>query len=134
MEKGNPPVNDPSPPYPDQPANYGGTAPPPGMYPQPGFPSAGPPPAGYQSVSTGRVIVTPALQDIAGQTVCPHCQQQVTTIATLKPGLLTWAACGGLAIFACCLCCWIPFCVDACKDVEHSCPSCHKVIYIYKRL
>uniref|UniRef100_A0AAQ5ZNK1 LITAF domain-containing protein n=2 Tax=Amphiprion ocellaris TaxID=80972 RepID=A0AAQ5ZNK1_AMPOC len=129
MEKG----EDPAPPYPGQPANYG-AAPPPGMYPQPGFIPAGAPPAGYQAVQTGHVIVTPALQDIPGQTVCPHCQQSVTTTTELKPGLLTWAVCGGLAIFGCCLCCCIPFCIDACKDVEHSCPSCHKVIYIYKRM
>ncbi|XP_051797235.1 LITAF domain-containing protein-like isoform X2 [Acanthochromis polyacanthus] len=126
MDKG----EDPAPPYT---ANYG-AAPPPGMYPQPGFVPAGAPPAGYQAVQTGHVIVTPALQDIPGQTVCPHCQQSVTTIAVFKPGLLTWAVCGGLAFVGCCLCCCIPFCIDACKDVEHSCPSCHNVIYIYKRM
>ncbi|XP_051797320.1 LITAF domain-containing protein-like [Acanthochromis polyacanthus] len=124
MDKG----EEPAPPYT---ANYG-AAPPPGMYPQPGFIPAGAPPAGYQAVQTGQVIVTPALQDIPGQTVCPHCQQSVTTTTVFKPGLLTWAVCGGLAFVGCC--CWIPFCIDACKDVEHSCPSCHSVIHIHKRM
>ncbi|XP_023151516.3 LITAF domain-containing protein-like isoform X1 [Amphiprion ocellaris] len=137
MEKG----EDPAPPYSSQPANNG-----PGMYPQPGFIPAGAPPAGYQAglpyttptmvpvtVQTGHVIVTPALQDIPGQTVCPHCQQSVTTTTELKPGLLTWVACGVLSIFGCIFCC-IPFCINSCKDVEHSCPSCHKVIYNHKRM
>ncbi|XP_019958389.1 LITAF domain-containing protein-like [Paralichthys olivaceus] len=131
MEKAYPPQES-SPPYPGPPMNYGGVAPPPEMYPQPGFSPAAPPPVGHQAVA--HMIVTPALQDVPGQAVCPHCHQTVVTTAEHKAGLMTWAICGCLTIFGCFLCCCIPFCVDSCKDVEHHCPSCHKVIYLYKRI
>ncbi|XP_073351015.1 lipopolysaccharide-induced tumor necrosis factor-alpha factor homolog [Pagrus major] len=150
MEKGYPP-QEAAPPYPGPPMNYGG-APQPGMYPQqgmyppPGVSPGGPPPAGYQggpplvlgtavpTTTVTHVVVTPALHDIPGQTVCPQCQQTVITKTEHTAGLMTWAICAGLAVFGCFLCCCIPFCIDSCQDVEHRCPNCHSVVYIYKRL
>uniref|UniRef100_K1R4U1 Lipopolysaccharide-induced tumor necrosis factor-alpha factor-like protein n=1 Tax=Magallana gigas TaxID=29159 RepID=K1R4U1_MAGGI len=31
-------------------------------------------------------------------------------------------------------CCLIPFCVDGCKDVVHSCANCHQTIGRYNRM
>ncbi|XP_039979609.1 LITAF domain-containing protein-like isoform X2 [Xiphias gladius] len=130
MEKGYPPAES-APPYPGPPMNYGGAVPQPAMYPQPGSSSAGPPLAGYQVT---HMVIPPALHDVPGQALCPDCHQTVVTRTEHKAGLMTWAICGGLTVFGCFLCCCIPFCIDSCKDVEHHCPSCQRVIYIYKRM
>ncbi|XP_075880204.1 lipopolysaccharide-induced tumor necrosis factor-alpha factor homolog [Nelusetta ayraudi] len=160
MQKGNVPL-DSAPPYPGPPMNYAGPPPQPqpgmyppqaqpGMYPpqaQPGMyppqPGPYPPPPVYQGavavqavpVSTvTHVVVSHVLGERPGQTSCPHCRQTVITRIDYSAGLLTWLICGAMAMFGFFLCCCIPFCIDACKDVEHRCPNCHNLIYIYKRM
>jgi len=39
-----------------------------------------------------------------------------------------------VVIFSCWLCACIPFCVDDCKDVIHTCPSCGVVLGRHRRL
>ncbi|XP_064816959.1 lipopolysaccharide-induced tumor necrosis factor-alpha factor homolog isoform X3 [Oncorhynchus masou masou] len=79
------------------------------------------------------VIQQPLLRDVPGQMTCPYCQVLVLTEATHTPGLAAWLVFGVLCCFMCWPCSWIPFCVDSCKDVEHRCPNCRRVIYIHKR-
>ncbi|CAD6190580.1 unnamed protein product [Caenorhabditis auriculariae] len=65
---------------------------------------------------------------------CPHCQQQIITQTEMKSGLLAWLLCGGLVLFGCWLCCCIPFCINACQDMHHSCPNCRRYIGTYRRI
>ncbi|KAM4595722.1 lipopolysaccharide-induced tumor necrosis factor-alpha factor homolog [Fundulus diaphanus] len=79
------------------------------------------------------VVMQPMPTDAPGRMLCPHCQISVVTSTEYKMGILTWTIAGVLCIFGCWPCCLIPFFVPACKDVEHSCPSCNNVLHIYKR-
>ncbi|XP_054614527.1 LITAF domain-containing protein-like isoform X2 [Dunckerocampus dactyliophorus] len=133
MEKGYP-EHEPAPSYTGPPMNPSSLAPQPGLYPPP---HAGAPYVAYQGGSAAtvtHVVVNAKLQDAPGQERCPRCQQMVLTQVERKAGLMTWLICGGMAFIGCCLCCWVPFVVDSCKDVQHNCPNCNNVIYLYKRL
>uniref|UniRef100_A0A8D0B872 Cell death-inducing p53-target protein 1 n=1 Tax=Salvator merianae TaxID=96440 RepID=A0A8D0B872_SALMN len=67
-------------------------------------------------------------------TVCPHCQQAITTKISHVIGLTNY-----LLGFFCCFvgcdlgCCLIPCLIDELKDVIHTCPNCKAYIYLYKR-
>ncbi|XP_026080069.1 lipopolysaccharide-induced tumor necrosis factor-alpha factor homolog isoform X1 [Carassius auratus] len=74
------------------------------------------------------------LTDTPGRITCPHCMTDIITETEYINGLLTWLICGTLGFFLCWLCCFIPFCVDACKDVKHTCPNCKNILRIYKHL
>ncbi|XP_055060222.1 lipopolysaccharide-induced tumor necrosis factor-alpha factor homolog [Misgurnus anguillicaudatus] len=109
----------------------------PSPYPPPPPYGFGAPPTNVQPMAVPvvtQVVVMSTLTDVPGRITCPLCHQDVVTEIEHSSGLLTWLICGTLAIFACWLCCCIPFCVDSCKDVKHSCPNCKNVIRVYSRV
>uniref|UniRef100_A0A914I870 LITAF domain-containing protein n=1 Tax=Globodera rostochiensis TaxID=31243 RepID=A0A914I870_GLORO len=71
---------------------------------------------------------------------CPYCRNHIVTHTQQIPGALPWvimAVCFVLGFFLLfipwCLCC-LPFCIDSCLDVLHTCPSCKRLIGRFSRL
>ncbi|XP_028669694.1 lipopolysaccharide-induced tumor necrosis factor-alpha factor homolog [Erpetoichthys calabaricus] len=123
----------PSPAYPQQPPPDGNF----GKGPVPMYPAQVPaaPSVTNQTVQTVYVQHHMNFLDRPVQTLCPVCQQMITTQLEYSSGVLTWLSCGGLFIFGCpCGCCLIPFCVDSLKDVTHWCPNCKSILGVHKRL
>uniref|UniRef100_A0A3Q4I4U8 LITAF domain-containing protein n=1 Tax=Neolamprologus brichardi TaxID=32507 RepID=A0A3Q4I4U8_NEOBR len=86
-------------------------------------------------LAVNQVVVVENLPKCApGQMLCPYCHTNVVTRIEYKIGTYTWLVCGLLAVFLCWPCCFIPFCVNDCKDVEHSCPSCNGIIHVHRRM
>ncbi|KAK7161168.1 hypothetical protein R3I94_003988 [Phoxinus phoxinus] len=129
-----------------QPTQTGVNYPGPQAYPPPTDPHAAPyqpPPYGFGApATTVQPIMVPvftqaavvSLTDVPGRVICPHCMTEVLTEIEYLSGLLTWLICGVLVLFVCWFCCCIPFCMDSCKDVKHTCPNCKNVIRVYKRM
>ncbi|CAJ0598320.1 unnamed protein product [Cylicocyclus nassatus] len=66
--------------------------------------------------------------------VCPHCNQQIITRISPRPGAFAYFLCVIMILFGCWLCCFIPFCIEGCQDTEHRCPNCDRVLGIYRRI
>ncbi|XP_022341660.1 LITAF domain-containing protein-like [Crassostrea virginica] len=113
----------------------GGPPPPPPSY-------SGPPPP-YSGQTTSAVVVTQQTPFVAVQLFretpvrlkCQYCSSEVITSTSYETGTITWLACAITAFVGCWLgCCFIPFCVDGCKDVVHTCPNCRQVLGRYDRI
>ncbi|XP_038127777.1 lipopolysaccharide-induced tumor necrosis factor-alpha factor homolog [Cyprinodon tularosa] len=78
------------------------------------------------------VVVQRTPTDAPGNMHCPHCQTTVVTSIEHKIGFFTWLTAGLLFIIGCWPCFIIPFFVNICKDVQHSCPQCNNVLHTHK--
>jgi len=138
-----PEVASPPPYQPPPPGGYQNTQPPPGYFSQPqqqGPPPPGVPvqqpgyPAGYPAPNTA-IIVGARWSEVPQFATCNSCNEQVMTSVSYVAGSLTWLLCFIIVIFCgwlFCLC-LIPFCIDGCKDVIHSCPNCNRQLGVCKR-
>ncbi|NXU81384.1 CDIP1 protein, partial [Oreotrochilus melanogaster] len=101
----------------------------PGHYPSPGGHTATVlVPSG--TATTVTVLQGEIFQGAPVQTVCPHCQQAITTKISYEIGLMSFL----LGFF----CCFVGGVGAALKsdgeDVTHTCPNCKAYIYTYKRM
>lgn len=80
------------------------------------------------------LVVNTAFNQIPSAMQCPFCNAVITTSLAYVDGTLTWLVAGVLCLAGCWPCCLIPFCVDDCKDVQHSCPNCHRVVGTFRRM
>ncbi|MEE6497308.1 hypothetical protein FKM82_002706 [Ascaphus truei] len=148
------------PPYEPNPAfitpHQGFYPPPPGPYAPMGYypPTSGPYPSQFPSpgAHATTVVVPPGASAAANtttvtvfqgeifqgspvQTVCPHCQQAITTKISHEIGLMNFLLCCFCCFVGCDLgCCLIPCMINDLKDVTHTCPSCKAYIYTYRRM
>ncbi|CDS37404.1 lipopolysaccharide induced tumor necrosis [Echinococcus multilocularis] len=91
--------------------------------------------SGIPTHTTVVIQQPPTLSSHSQQIFCPTCNRPVVTKVNHQSGKLTWLSCCLIFVlggpFFCCL---IPFCCPPCKDVEHKCSDCHRVLGIYRRL
>ena len=122
-----PPSYDQSGGYPPQPQ--------PGMYPpMPGqmhyVPQQQPPMV--QEPVPPTIIVTPQVGPDPSMMTCPSCRQTVVTRMEYEPSTRTHVMAGLCCLFGCWLCCWMPYCMDSCRNGNHYCPSCGSYLGTYK--
>uniref|UniRef100_A0A1I8FVK1 LITAF domain-containing protein n=2 Tax=Macrostomum lignano TaxID=282301 RepID=A0A1I8FVK1_9PLAT len=111
--------------------------------PPPAYPAAG----GYQGQPAQHHVVVMQQQPVVVNAtiprfnqspvwmVCPNCHNNVQTTVYYKIGGYTWLIAAILFFVGLSLgCCLIPFCVNSCKDVEHICPSCNRMVGRFHRL
>ncbi|GFO25537.1 lipopolysaccharide-induced tnf-alpha factor [Plakobranchus ocellatus] len=122
-------------------SGYSNPAQPGGGYSQTGYSQSGSGYTGGYTHATTVVVAQPAVRamqtfrDAPVHCSCPHCRAEIVTGTHFETGTFTWVVCCVLWLVGCSLgCCFIPFCVDGCKDVIHTCPNCHQQIARYSRM
>ncbi|KAK3766248.1 hypothetical protein RRG08_036886 [Elysia crispata] len=121
---------------PPQPPGYG---PPPGSYPPPGQPQPG---YGHHPHAPTTVVVSQppltlvqSFHSIPVRCTCPHCRAEIVTATHFESGTFSWVMCVIICLLGCAMgCCLIPFCVEGCQDVIHTCPNCHQHIARWSRM
>ena len=131
-------LNEPQPSAPKTGYDYG----PPHLPPPVDYPVAQgvPPPPPYEVPAGAPSIQTVILnqQVIYGTTPaqvrCPNCQKDIITNIHYDTGMLTWISVLVLFLLGFWPCCLIPLCIDALKDVTHTCPNCGHICGQHKRI
>ncbi|RIA96560.1 LITAF-like zinc ribbon domain-containing protein [Glomus cerebriforme] len=73
------------------------------------------------------------LPDFPVKTQCPNCSKYVVTHVIYKNGTCVYVFAMGLFTLTVVLF-WVPFFMDCCKDVIHSCPHCKSTLGTRRRI
>jgi len=101
---------------------------------QQGYP---PPPTHTTVVMNQPALVTAApvsFHEFPVALTCPSCRAQVVSAVHYDAGSFAWLLCIVMFCFGFWICCFIPFCVDSCKDAVHHCPNCSVTLGTYRRM
>lgn len=98
-----------------------------------------PPVPAYVTMMPGQQLFplsnTVSFSEIPANVTCAFCGKSGMTTTRYVPGLLTWLVAGGCVFFGCIFgCCLVPFCVDGCKDVIHTCSHCKSIVGEKRRI
>mmetsp|Transcript_30024 Transcript_30024/g.53255 ORF Transcript_30024/g.53255 Transcript_30024/m.53255 type:complete len:108 (-) Transcript_30024:39-362(-) len=66
------------------------------------------------------------------QATCPSCNHQGLTVISTSPGKTAMIGCCVMCVLGCWLCCFIPCCMKGCRDTNHKCSKCKKVLGTFK--
>ncbi|KAK7111449.1 cell death-inducing p53-target protein 1-like [Littorina saxatilis] len=107
-------------------------------YPQPSTPGYGPSNTSTHNtvvVTQQPMTVVQTFHEAPVRTLCPHCRADIVTATQYETGTFSWLICVILCLVGCNLgCCLIPFCMDGCQDVIHTCPNCRQQISRWSRM
>ncbi|XP_071164017.1 LITAF domain-containing protein-like [Mytilus edulis] len=133
-EKGAPPpqYNPPPPAYPGQYNQQAGGYP---AQPQPQYGYGGQQSSATVVVTGQPTVLIQQFREAPVRTQCPSCRADILTSTHYETGTMTWVVAGVLCFVGLWIgCCLIPFCIDGCKDVVHTCPSCRHSIGRFNRM
>eukprot|EP00931_Biecheleriopsis_adriatica_P096176 TRINITY_DN69828_c0_g1_i1.p1 TRINITY_DN69828_c0_g1~~TRINITY_DN69828_c0_g1_i1.p1 ORF type:complete len:129 (-),score=17.11 TRINITY_DN69828_c0_g1_i1:94-480(-) len=75
------------------------------------------------------VIYETGFGDFPQRFTCQWCGTSGTSIVQSEVSGGTMALAGVICVIGCdCGCCLIPFCLDSCKEKQHFCPSCGRMV------
>ncbi|XP_037811524.1 lipopolysaccharide-induced tumor necrosis factor-alpha factor homolog [Lucilia sericata] len=60
--------------------------------------------------------------------ICPSCRSNIKTLVEHRPSTATHIL--GLLLCSICCCC-LPYFIDFCRNVNHTCPNCHAFVGTY---
>lgn len=87
-----------------------------------------PPPTTTTVIVSGSLPVGPKPANMC----CPACHRDIRTTTVSESQSCAHIACVVLFLLGCCLCSCIPYCMDSCKNVRHTCPNCKTYLGMYK--
>lgn len=90
------------------------------------------PPPQQPIITEQTIIVTPQVGPDPQMVTCPSCRSTVVSRMDYESSTRTHVMAGLCCLFGCWLCCWMPYCMDSCRNGNHYCPSCGAFLGTYR--